>query len=101
VLHLEVRCYTTKVPTTRPRHVVTETEAVARALDDAARRWPEDRANRAKLLLHLVEEGHRAVTDTQEATVRASREAVSRTSGALTGLYGDGYLDLLRKDWPE
>jgi hypothetical protein len=100
VLHFEMWCYTTKVPTTRPRHVVTETEEVAQALDDAARRWPEDRANRAKLLLRLVEEGHRAVTDTHEATVRASREAVSRTSGALTGLYGDGYLDLLRKDWP-
>jgi hypothetical protein len=88
------------VPTTRPRHLITETEQVARALDDAATRWPADRDNRAKLLLHLLEEGHRAVVGQQESAVREGRRAVTRTSGALTGLYGDGYLDELRKDWP-
>jgi hypothetical protein len=49
------------MPTTRPRHLITETDQVAKALDDAARRWPEDRHSRARLLLHLVEEGHRAL----------------------------------------
>lgn len=88
------------MPTTRPRHVITETEQVARALDDAARRWPADSGNRAKLLLHLVEEGHRAVVGRQESRVRDRREAVARTSGALTGLYGEGYLSGLREDWP-
>ena len=88
------------VPTTRPRHVVTESEAVARALDAAARRWPEDRDNRARLLLHLLEEGHRALAEGQERGNQAYREAVARTSGVLTGLYGEGYLDALREDWP-
>jgi glutathione S-transferase len=88
------------MPTTRPRHVVTESDAVARALDDAARRWPADSNNRAKLLLHLLEEGHQAVIDEREAADEAHRQAVARTSGALTGAYGDGYLDRLREDWP-
>ena len=100
VPHLVSWCYTASVPTTRPRHVVTEGEAVARALDDAARRWPEDSGNRAKLLLHLVAEGHRALLDERERTDDAHRQAVARTSGALTGLYGEGYLDHLREDWP-
>lgn len=94
------RCYTLGMPTTRPRHVITETEEVARALDDAAKRWPADSGNRAKLLLHLLEEGHRAVVGQQESLVRERRNAIARTSGALTGLYGQGYLSGLREDWP-
>jgi hypothetical protein len=81
--------------------VITETDQVARALDDAARRWPADRGNRAKLLAHLVEEGHRAVVGQLDRDVSARREAVSRTSGVLTGSYGEGYLSDLREDWPE
>lgn len=88
------------MPTTRPRHVITQTEQVARALDDAARRWPADSGNRAKLLLRLLEEGRRAVVGQQERLARDRREAITRTSGVLTGLYGDGYLSGLREDWP-
>lgn len=88
------------MPTTRPRHLITETEHVAQALDDAAKRWPAESGNRAKLLLRLVEEGHRAVLGQQERRLRQRREALARTSGALTGLYGEGYLGELREDWP-
>lgn len=88
------------MPTTRPRHLITETEQVAQALDDAAERWPAERDNRSKLLLRLVQEGHRAVVGQREAAVRDRQDAVARTSGALTGLYGEGYLRELRKDWP-
>lgn len=95
------RCYTLAMPTTRPRHVITETEQVVRALDDAARRWPADSGNRAKLLARLVEEGHRAVVSQLERDAGARRDGVTRTSGVLTGAYGDGYLAELRKDWPE
>lgn len=88
------------MPTTRPRHVITESDTVVQALDDAAVRWPADRGNRSKLLRHLLEEGHRAVLTAREAAAYEQRQAVERTSGALTGLYGEGYLDALRKDWP-
>ncbi len=88
------------MPTTRPRHLITESDQVAQALDDAARCWPADSGNRAKLLLHLVEEGHRAVVGQQKSEVRERRNAVSRTSGGLTGLYGQEYLNELREDWP-
>jgi len=88
------------MPTTRPRHLITETEQVAQALNDASARWPADKDNRAKLLLHLLEEGHKAVIGQRESVVRGRRHAVARTSGALTGLYGEGYLSELRDDWP-
>ena len=95
------KCYTQGMPTTRPRHVITETDDVARALDDAARRWPSERANRRKLLLRLMEEGHRAIGDHNESSGAARRAALARTSGALTGSYGADYLKDLRADWPE
>jgi hypothetical protein len=88
------------MPTTKPRHLVTETEQVAKALDDAARRWPQDRSSRAKLLVHLVEEGHRALLEDTAKRAATRREVIERTSGALTGTYEAGYLTHLREDWP-
>lgn len=88
------------MPTTRRRHMITESEQVAQALDDAAQRWPADRGNRSKLLLRLLEEGHRAVLDQRERDVVTQRDAVCRTSGVLTGVFSDGYLTALREDWP-
>jgi len=81
--------------------MITETDDVARALDDAARRWPEDRHDRRRLLLHLVEEGHRAALEQQDASGVERRAAVTRTGGALTGVYGADYLAELRQDWPD
>lgn len=88
------------MPTTRPRHMVTETAELARALDAAARRWPAERGDRAKLLRRLVDEGYRAVLLEQEQTAAARREAVQRTAGVLSGAFGDGYLDRIRDEWP-
>ncbi len=88
------------VPTTRRRHMITESEQVAQALEDAAQRWPGDRGNRSKLLLRLLEEGHRAVLDQRAHGVACQRDAVARTSGSLTGAFGRNYLAALREDWP-
>lgn len=88
------------MPTKRPRHLITETEQVARALDDAARRWPGESSNRAKLLLHLLLEGHSALAEQQKTAAAERRSAVASTRGGLTGLYGARYLPELREDWP-
>ncbi len=88
------------MPTARRRHTLTETDDVAEALDNAARRWPADRNARTKLLSRLIVEGDRAVRGAQEADTAGRREAVERTRGALTGTYPDGYLEDLRADWP-
>lgn len=87
------------MPTHRPRHVITETDDVARALDDAAKRWP-DSPNRTRLLIRLVEEGDRSLAEREDEAAARRREAITRTSGALTGMYEPGYLAELRRDWP-
>ena len=81
--------------------MITETAEVARALDDAAGCWPDDKHDRRRLLLHLVEEGHRAALEQRDVHVVERRAAVTRTGGALTGLYGADHLAELRQDWPE
>jgi hypothetical protein len=88
------------MPTARPRYLITESDEVARALEDAARRWPEDRHSRSKLLLHLVKEGHHALMQQTAEHRQARLAAIRRTSGALTGAYEPNYLDRLREDWP-
>jgi hypothetical protein len=84
--------------TTRPRHLITESDRVSQALDDAAKRWPDEKS-RARLLVRLAEEGHRAVAAELQKAIRDRQAAIRRTSGKLTGAYGADYLARLREDW--
>lgn len=96
--HPRKKCYTSIVPTTRPRHLVTETDDLALALNATAARWPE--LSRPQLLVRLALEGHRAIGQTEEAHRRRRLAAIARHSGALTGIYGRDYLAALRGEWP-
>lgn len=86
------------MPTTRPRHQVTETEQVARALNQAAQRWPGE--PRSQLLLRLVEAGSAALEQGEHDEQVAHRAAVAASSGAYTDAFGPDYLHTLREDWP-
>jgi hypothetical protein len=87
------------VPTTRPRLTITETDSLAEALDEAAKRWP-DVGSRRELLLRLVEQGRRAI-EADAADARDRRhDAIRRVRGSLTGVYEPRYLERLRDDWP-
>jgi hypothetical protein len=87
------------MPTTRPRLTITETDDVARALDDAAARWPEVRS-RQQLLLRLLKQGQESLRRDRDEDVERRRQAIRQTSGSLTGSYGEGDLAALRDEWP-
>lgn len=87
------------MPTTRPRHQITETPDVAHALDVAARRWP--REPRSKLLLRLVQAGGTALEEERTEAVRNRLAAVDATSGKYADVFTDDYLAKLRQDWSE
>lgn len=86
------------MPTTRARHFVTETDALADALNDAAVRWPG--LSRAQLLVRLAMEGHRATQQVDAERRRRRLAALDRHSGVFTGAYGPDYLRRLREEWP-
>lgn len=85
--------------TARPRHTITETDDVARALDEAAQRWPHE--PRGRLVVRLVEEGRKAISDDAERALEARRRAVRETAGSLTGVYRPDEFERLREDWPD
>ncbi len=84
------------MPTTRPRHTLTETDEIARALNDAAVAWPELRGDRGALLRKLVEAGRAAVR--VDGGVHA---LVSEAAGAATGAYPRDARAALLAEWPE
>lgn len=86
------------MPTTRPRHFVTETDVLAAALDSAARRWPE--LSRPQLLVRLALEGHEAAGHAYDERRERRLASIRHHSGVLTGAYGADYLRTLRGDWP-
>jgi outer membrane scaffolding protein for murein synthesis (MipA/OmpV family) len=86
------------VPTTRPRIMVTETDELAAALNSAASRYPG--LSRAQLLTRLALEGQGVAQRAQEDRRRRRLDALRKHSGALTGAYGEHYLDGLRQEWP-
>lgn len=86
------------MPTTRPRYQVTETPAVARALERAARRWPGE--PRSKLLLRLVNVGSDALDQHEQSDIQAHRAAVLASSGAYADAFTTDFLADLRQDWP-
>lgn len=80
--------------------MLTETEDVARALDDAAVRWPHAKT-RGQLLHLLLAEGHAQVIEANTEAREARIKAITECAGALTGAYGANYLEQLREEWPQ
>ncbi len=86
------------MPTTRPRHLVTETDELRAALDGAAVRWPG--LSRPKLLVRLALEGHQAAQQAHAERRRRRLAVLAEHSGVLTGAYDRNYLAELRGEWP-
>jgi hypothetical protein len=89
------RCYTIRMPTTRPRYTVTDTGRLRDLLDDAHRRWPEIES-RKLLLLRLAETGHHSL-HLDELEEEADRRR-GRQRAALTGLQRTVDWDAIRDD---
>jgi hypothetical protein len=86
------------VPTTRPRHLVTETDELAEVLDANATRWPG--LSRAQVLVRLALEGHQAAQHAVAERRRSRLAAVRQHSGMCSGAYPQDHLERLREEWP-
>ena len=96
VYHRMLRWYHATMPTARRRYQVTETDQVARALDEAAGRWPNE--PRSRLIVRAIVAGGEALA--KEATSEARLAALHRLQGTYADAYAPHYLDSLRTDWP-
>lgn len=85
------------MPTARPRYQITETPAVAHALNVAASVWPTE--PRSKLLLRLIHSGSEALESVAHNTDRLA--AVDSSAGKYADAFDDNFLAQLRQDWPE
>lgn len=85
------------MPTHHRRHAITETDDIKEALSVAGRAWPQLADKPNALLRRLIKAGQVATESADEARLRA----IDDSKGALAGVYGAGYLDDLRADWPE
>ena len=89
------------MPTDHRRHAITETEDISNALDVARRAWPDLADKPGALLRRLILVGGDTVAHDADELKRARAQAIADTAGALTGVFGAGYLSELREDWPE
>lgn len=88
--------HTLVMPTTRPRHQITETEDVCAALDLAAQHWPDEA--RSDLMRRLILTGAQALAQSPiERTLQV--ETALQSLAGLADCYPPGYLDRLRADW--
>ncbi len=89
------------MPTVRPRHMITETDEIARAIDAAALVWPRFADDRAALLRQLIDTGAERVASIEDERVTARRDAIEKWAGAFTGVFPPNAAQLLKDEWPE
>ena len=88
------------MPTVRPRHMITESDRLADAIDAAAVLWPSDGDERAKLLRKIIDAGIDAI-NSQSTQRRQSRlKAIVSIAGGLDEVWPEGWLDSARNEWP-
>ena len=80
--------------------MVTESDQLARALDDAAELWPELGGQRGKLLQRVVEAGMQAVRTEHTARQNAREHAVLSAAGSLSGVWPGDWHEQVRSEWP-
>lgn len=97
VYHPRSRWYHAFMPTSRRRYQVTETDDVAHALDEAAKRWPNE--PRSRLIVRAITAGGDALAKDAALDIRLA--TLRRLQGSYPDAYGPGYLATLREDWPE
>lgn len=80
--------------------MVTETDRIARALDDADTLWPEAGGDRSALLRLVVNAGIEVVNAEVDRQREQRHESIAALSGAFTGVWPERWRDEMRDEWP-
>ena len=80
--------------------MITESNALAKAIDEAANLWPDIADERAEILRRLIERGIESIETEVNEKLEARRKAVLEVAGSLSGIWPENYLAELRSEWP-
>ncbi|SNC71992.1 hypothetical protein SAMN05445756_1686 [Kytococcus aerolatus] len=87
------------MPTTRPRHLVTESDELAAALDRAHEQWPE--LSRSRLVVRLALEGEQHLQQQRGAEAARRRALLAAAGERFAGVGSSGAVREARDgDWP-
>ena len=80
--------------------MITESDQLARALDHAAKVYPELVNERAELLRCLIERGIQSLEAEYDESIEARKKAIREVAGSMSGIWPENYLEELRSEWP-
>lgn len=88
------------MPTTKPRHMITETDQISQALIQAAKLWPELAGQRTLLLRKLLEVGIQTVEQGLENDTAQRLATIEKLAGSMDGVWPANWREELAEDWP-
>jgi len=88
------------MPTTRTRHMITESDELAESLDKAILIWPECRT-RTELLRKILDEGSKAIELKAAALSTQRQDALKRLIDAGTGMWPEDFDEQRKSEWPD
>lgn len=80
--------------------MITETDELGVALEQAAELWPELRGQRGQLLRRILEVGSAEIKKTSTADHAERIQQIKAVAGNLTGVWPAGWREELAGDWP-
>lgn len=88
------------MPTNRPRHMITESDRLAKALDSAQSLWPEIQGDRGALLRRIIDAGVDVIERDRADQDNLRHTLISGLAGSMAGVWPAGWRDELRDEWP-
>jgi hypothetical protein len=80
--------------------MITESDALAKAIDEAANLWPDLADERAEILRRLIERGIESIETEVNEKLEARRKAVLEVAGSLSGIWPENWREEFRSEWP-
>ena len=95
-----LECYTRRMPTTRLRHMITETDLISAAVDKGAAAWPELQGNRTQILKRLIEVGSVAIDSDKSQRIANRLEAIESATKIFKDVWPENWRDEMNDQWP-